>query len=109
MLTMDEIHDIRIRFFMKGENISLIARELQLDWKTVRKYVDMTDFNEPIPKTAAEKRLCPKLDPYKPFIDQWLEDDKKAPRKQRHTARKVFKRLNKEFEGFDCSYRAVAS
>jgi len=109
MLTMDKIHDIRFRFFVKGENVFQIAKVLQLDWKTVRKYVDMTDFNEPAPKPASEQSFCPKLDPYKPTIDKWLEEDKQAPRKQRHTARRVFHRLGKEFPGFDCSYRTVAS
>ena len=52
--------------------------------------------------------MCPKLDAYKPLIDQWLLDDRKAPRKQRHTAKRVFKRLLAESEGFDCSYRLVA-
>ena len=52
--------------------------------------------------------MCPKLDAYKPLIDQWLLDDRKAPRKQRHTAKRVFKRLVAESEGFDCSYRLVA-
>jgi transposase len=94
---------------VKGENISQIAGALQLDWKTVQKYVDMKDFNEPAPKPASEQRLCPKLDPYKQIIDKWLEEDKKAPRKQRHTAKRVFHRLRKEFSGFDCSYRTVAS
>ncbi len=109
MLTMDKIHDIRIRFFVKGENISQIAHEMKLDWKTVQKYVDMTNFNEPAPKPVLEKRFCPKLDSYKPTIDKWLEEDKKAPRKQRHTAKRVFHRLKKEFHDFDCSYRTVAS
>ena len=109
MLTMDKIHDIRLRFFVKGENISQIANALKLDWKTVQKYVDMTDFNEPVPKPASEYCLCPKLDPYKPTIDKWLEEDKQAPRKQRHTAKRVFKRLKKEMPGFNCSYRTVAS
>jgi len=106
---MDKIHDIRFRFFVKGENISQIAVALQLDWKTVQKYVDMTNFNEPSPKPASEKRFCPKLDPYKPIIDKWLEEDKRAPRKQRHTAKRVFNRLRNEINGFDCSYRTVAS
>lgn len=70
---MDQIHDIRNRFFEKGENISRIADELHLDRKTVRKYVDMTDFNAPSPKPASEQRFCPKLDPYKLVIDEWLE------------------------------------
>lgn len=108
MLTMDMIHDIRLRYFIKGENISQIADALKLDWKTVRKYVDMTDFNEPAPKPASKQRFCPKLDSYKPTIDKWLEEDKQSPRKQRHTAKRVFQRLEKEFPKFNCSYRTVA-
>ena len=109
MLTMDKIHDIRLRFFVKGENITQIANSLQLDHRTVEKYVYMSDFNKPTPKPASEQRFCPKLEPYKPTIDQWLEEDKQAPRKQRHTAKRVFNRLRKEIKGFNCSYRTVAS
>ena len=108
MLTMDQVHDIRSRFFEKGENISQIADELHLDWKTVQKYVDMTDFNLPKPKPVSDNRFCPKLDPYKATIDDWLLEDKKAPRKQRHTAKRVFTRFKKEFKDFNCSYRTVA-
>ena len=93
MLTMDQIHDIRNRFYEKGENISQIAEALHLDWRTVRKYIDQTDFNSPPPKPALEKQFCPKLDPYKEMIDSWLIEDKSAPRKQRHTAKRVFHRL----------------
>lgn len=109
MLTMDQVHDIRTRFFEKGENITQIANTLHLDWKTVQKYVDMADFNLPFPKPASDNRLCPKLDPYKTTIDSWLLEDKNAPRKQRHTAKRVFNRLQKEFKDFHCSYRTVAS
>ena len=109
MLTMDQIHDIRNRFYEKGENISQIAEALHLDWRTVRKYIDQTDFNSPPPKPALEKQFCPKLDPYKEMIDSWLIEDKSAPRKQRHTAKRVFHRLLAEIPGFDCSYRTVAS
>ncbi len=103
---MDQIHHIRALYYEQGKNISEIATITGLNWKTVAKYVDMTDFNPPAPKPAG--RLCPKLDPYKPLIDQWLEDDKKAPRKQHHTAKRVYTRLQQEVEGFDCSYRVVA-
>ena len=78
MLTMDKIHNIRFRFHVKGEKISQIAQDMNLDWKTVRKYVDMTDFNAPAPKPASEKLICPKLDPYKATIDQWLQEDKQG-------------------------------
>lgn len=109
MLTMDKINDIRFRFFKKGENISQIANGLKMDWKTVQKYVDKTDFNVPERKQGSQQRVCPKLDQYKPTIDEWLIEDKQAPRKQRHTARRVFNRLREEFSEFDCSYRTVAS
>ena len=35
----------------------------------------------------------PKLDPFKADIDAWLTEDKKAKRKQRHTAKRVYQRL----------------
>jgi hypothetical protein len=88
MLAMDKVHGIRYRYFAEGEKISHIARTLGLDWRTVQKYVDMDDLNEPSPKL--ERRLCPKLDPHKTVIDQWLTEDKQAPRKQRHTAQRLF-------------------
>lgn len=34
-----------------------------------------------------------RLDPYRDVIDGWLRDDLKAPRKQRHTAKRIFDRL----------------
>jgi len=110
MLTMDKIHNIRMCFYVKGEKISQIASEMNLDRKTVQKYVDQKDFNLPEPKPSLGNRLCPKLDPFKPIVDQWLEEDKKAPRKQRHTAKRVFNRLRTEYKDtFDCSYRTVAA
>ena len=39
------------------------------------------------------ERAAPVLDAWKPIIDGWLEEDKHAPKKQRHTARRVFQRL----------------
>ncbi|MDH3308511.1 MAG: IS21 family transposase, partial [Acidimicrobiia bacterium] len=36
------------------------------------------------------------MDPFKPIIDGWLEEDQKWPRKQRHTARRVWQRLMTE-------------
>jgi transposase len=42
------------------------------------------------------ERAAPVLDAWKPVIDAWLEEDKTAPRKQRHTARRIFQRLTDE-------------
>ena len=108
MLTMDQIHHIRALYYEQGMKISEIIKETGMDRKTITKYIDMTDFNQPIPIPTKEQQICPKLNPYKPLIDEWLTEDKIAPRKQRHTAKRVFKRLQKETYGFNCSYRLVA-
>lgn len=106
--TMDRIHTIRQLYYEQGLNISRIAKQLSLDWKTVQKYVDKEDFNLPEPGKTILKQHVSKLDPYKDTIDEWILEDKKAPRKQRHTARRVHKRLSEEFPEYDCSYRLVA-
>lgn len=106
MLTMDQIHRIREMYYEQDQSLTDIASELHLNWKTVKKYVDKEDFNVPVHTT--KETHSSKLDPYKPIIDAWLLADTKAPRKQRHTARRVYTRLRKE-EGCDCSYRLVAN
>ena len=108
MLAMDQIHLIRKLYYEQGLNISEIANETKTDWKTVRKYVDMTDFNDPEP-IPVQKELCPILNPFKAKIDEWLIEDKDAPRKQRHTAKRVYDRLVDEVPGFNCSIRTVSS
>lgn len=109
MLTMDQIHRIRQLYYEQGKNFAEIAEIMNCDWRTVRKYVDMEDFNVQPPVPKNKEQHISKLDIYKPLIDSWLLADKKAPRKQRHTARRIFRRLENEVEGFDCSYRLVAT
>jgi transposase len=46
------------------------------------------------------------LGEYIPIIDEWLEQDEREPRKQRHTIKRVHKRLQKE-HGFKGSYCSV--
>jgi transposase len=48
----------------------------------------------------------PKLDAFIPIIDQWLEADRAVPRKQRHTAKRVFDRLRDE-HGFTGGYTII--
>ena len=100
--TMDQIHHIREMYYQQDKNISQIASETGLNRKTISKYVDMEDFNSPPPVPASLEIHESKLDPFKPLIDGWLQADKLAPRKQRHTAKRVFKRLKDEADGFDC-------
>jgi transposase len=109
MLQMEEKIDIRSAFYEHGKTISEISRVIGRDRKTVRGIINRDDWNMP-PPTACEKDVCPKLDPFKPIINEWLEEDKKAKKKQRHTSKRVYDRLRKEEatkDTFHCSYESV--
>ena len=50
----------------------------------------------PPPRKQYPPRAAPVLDEWKPVIDRWLLEDREAPVKQRHTARRVWQRLVSE-------------
>jgi transposase len=49
----------------------------------------------PVPpaKRSPSSRPVPRLGAYRALIDAWLEADRDAPRKQRHTAKRIWRRL----------------
>jgi transposase len=102
---MAKVHDIRKAFFEEGHSVSRIATEQGIDRKTVRKYIDQEDWNQPTRKPPRPRPGI--LEELKPTIDAWLEEDRRRRRKQRHTAKRVYDRLVKE-KGFSGSYRTVA-
>ena len=105
---MTEVHYLRKLYYDEGKNITEISKETGRDRKTVRQCLQKEDWNavQPGPLAGVE---YPKLDPFKADIDGWLIEDKKAKRKQRHTAKRVYQRLKEKYkEDFSCSYRTVA-
>ena len=108
MLKFAQIVEIRRLYYKEHLSPSEIASRTRNDYKTVLKYIDMTDFNTP-PQFKGDEKLCPKLDPFKKTIEKWLEGDLNAPRKQRHSAIRIYERLKSEFADFNCSYRSVCS
>jgi len=60
----------------------------------------------PPPRKQPDGRPAPRLGPYRALIDGWLLADREAPRKQRHTARRVWERLVEE-QGAEVSERQV--
>ena len=58
-------------------------------------------------KRKRPERACPKLGPVRKFIDAILESDCQAPRKQRHTAHRIYQRLRMELPGGDASESTV--
>ena len=87
----------------RGVSWRRISKEVGVSRQTVRKYAQMEDCS---PEPPSRPGTVSKLDPYKPLIDKWLQADRFMPRKQRHTARRVYDRLVEE-EGFDGSYQIV--
>jgi transposase len=63
----------------------------------------------PLPpvKRSPVSRPAPKLGAFRALIDEWIEVDRDAPRKQRHTARRMWQRLVAE-HGVEVSERQVA-
>ena len=105
MLTMDDIKYIKRMYNVEGCSIREIIRRTGYHYETVRKYLDMEDFNK-APK--APKEISSMLDPLKPTIDSWLENDLHVPRKQRHTAQRIYDRLIAEYPNeMDVKLRTV--
>ncbi|AUQ74086.1 transposase [Phaeobacter piscinae] len=100
---MDLYLKVRHAYFEEGLSGRQIARDFGISRDSVAK---MLAYSEPpgYRRTAPIKR--PKLDPYTGQIDQWLAEDKAQPRKQRHTAKRIFERLRDEC-GFDGGYTIV--
>ena len=48
------------------------------------------------PERKVGERESPMLGPVKEFIDEVLEGDRKAPRKQRHTSHRIYVRIRQE-------------
>ena len=100
---MDLYLKVRRAHFEEGLSGRQVARDFGISRDSVAK---MLAYSEPpgYRRTAPIKR--PKLDPYTDQIDQWLAEDKIRPRKQRHTAKRIFERLCDECE-FDGGYTIV--
>jgi transposase len=83
---------IRREYEHGAGTIQGVARKLGVHRRMVREA--LANAMPPPRKTPVRER--PRLDPLIPFIDAILTVDLKAPRKQRHTARRIFNRIRAE-------------
>ena len=102
MLTVEEYGRIRIAH-RDGMSIRQIARRYGHSRRKIRQVLQES---EPRPYTLEKERPAPRLGPYKVLIDEVLAADEQAPRKQRHTAAKLYRRLRDE-EGYVGGYDQV--
>ena len=79
------------------------AKRFNVSRDTVRK---MLSFSSPPGYRRQSVPQRPKLDGFVAIIDGWLEGDRSVPRKQRHTAKRVFDRLRTE-HGFTGGYTII--
>src|SRR4051794_25423996 len=94
-----------IRRDARRENASVreLARRYSVHRRTVRQA--LASASPPARKVPVRK--APRLDPVKPLIDAMLREDLTAPRKQRHTARRILARLVDEHGHADLKYPTV--
>jgi transposase len=100
---MDQYEFIRIGHRVYGKSIKQLIRETGHSRNTIRKAL----HNEYLGYTGRERQSNPVLGRYHDQIETWLEADKDSPKKQRHTAKRVFDRLVEEhgFEGSESNVR----
>jgi transposase len=103
MIQVDEKEKIRRLYFIKRHSIRKIAKEHHYARKTVRKAIQ--DASVPEYHLSAPKPY-PVMGSYLPIIERWLREDKLRPKKQRHTAHRIYERLIDE-HGFTGCERTV--
>lgn len=104
MVQVDEKERIRNAYYVQEKSIREIAREMRHSRKTVRKA--LSDPSPPVYTRVAPVH-SPVMGSVKEIIDKWIEEDESRPRKQRHTAHRVYERLRDEhgFIGAESSVR----
>jgi transposase len=86
-----------------GMSVRQAAREFGLSRKTIRK---MLAYSAPPGYQRKKPVARPKLGPWLGVVDEILEHDESQPKKQRHTAKRIYDRL-KEEHGFRGGYTIV--
>jgi len=81
---------IRKDRWAEGTSIRELAGRHHVHRRTVRQALDNA---VPPPRKVYPQRPRPAIDAYAAVIDGWLLADRQVPRKQRHTARRVWQRL----------------
>ena len=92
---MDQYELIRTAHRVYERSIRQIRRDTGHHRKTIRKALSGEE-----PKYRRKKRVkCTVMDSVAGVVKQWLREDRSRPKKQRHTARRIYRRLVEE-QGF---------
>ena len=103
MFQVESYLRVRRAVMVEGMSIREASRVFGLHRDTVRK---MLAYSVPPGYRRQTTPRRPKLETFTGVIDRILEEDLRLPRKQRHTAKRIFERLRDEY-GFDGQYTIV--
>ena len=95
MLTVEHYELIRRKHFIDGQSARAIALELGHARKTIAKAIKHAippGYRRVVPAA------CPVMDKFGSIVDAWLQQDRQRPRKQRHTAQRIYERLRDEHQ-----------
>ncbi len=95
MIKVADIERIRWAHFRDGMSIRQVARAFHVSRKTVRRA--LADPG-PWEYQRQKKAPAPVMEPVAEVVERWLTEDRSAPRKQRHTAHRIYERLRDEYQ-----------
>jgi transposase len=90
---MEKWSEIRRRVLTGELSKRAACQEYKLDWKILKRILE---HEEPTAYRLKQPRRKPKLERFLPIIHEILRQDHQAPKKQRHTAQRIFQRLQGE-------------
>jgi len=93
MLKVAQYEHIRREHIVNRKSINELSRTYHHSKRTIRKILDHIT---PPGYRRVKAPVRPTMGPYTEWIDQILESDRSAPKKQRHTAHRIFVRLVEE-------------
>jgi transposase len=101
---MERWCEIRRRVLVEGVSKREILRETGLHWRTLEKILA---HSKPPGYRMKKTRPKPKLGPFLPRIEEILREDQEEsiPKKQRHTAKRIYERIRAE--GYQGGYSVV--
>jgi transposase len=94
--------DIRFQVFREEKSKRSVLRETGMHWQTLEKILE---HSEPPGYRLTKARPKPKIGPFLDRVADILESDKEIPKKQRHTAKRIYERIKEE--GYQGKYTQV--
>ena len=101
-MDMEQWARVRRKILIEKRSKRSVMKEEDLHWETLQK---MLAHSVP-PGYRRTKKPERKIDAYRDWIAEVLKSDMKVPRKQRHSAKRIWERLREEHD-FDGGYTVV--